>query len=309
MTEMLKKEFSRNSFLKGGGALVVGFSLGGSVLAGKANAAFPAPSPAGYNPSLTRLDTWLRVNADNTVALLTSQGEVGQGIATGFLMVAAEELDMDLSQMIYANSVKNKAGDALSSVNDNYVVGLTGGIGGSNSMSSTGHRIRAAAVAARTELLKLASTKLGVPVSSLTVAGKGTITGGGRTTTYGELIGGNLFNVTLTTTSLQHGVSPAKPVSQYKLVGTTAPRVDIPGKVTGGHVYVHHIKLPGMLHARWIRPGQGPWLTEGFAKPLSVDASSIKHLKNVRIVQEKDFLGVVGPVEYEVVQAAAQLKV
>jgi CO/xanthine dehydrogenase Mo-binding subunit len=64
-----------------------------------------------------------------------------------------------------------------------------------------------------------------------------------------------------------------------------------------------------MLHGRWIRLGQGPWLTEGFSKPVSVDESSIKHLKNVRIVREGDFLGVVGPVEYEVVQAAAQLKV
>jgi CO/xanthine dehydrogenase Mo-binding subunit len=248
------------------------------------------------------------VNPDNTVTLLTSQGEVGQGISTGFLMVAAEELDVDLSQMIYANSVRNKAGEALSSVNDNYVVGLTGGIGGSNSMSSTGHRIRAAAVAARAELLKLASTKLGVPVASLSVD-KGVVSGGGKTTTYGELIGGNLFNVTLTTTTLQHGVSPAKPVSAYKLVGTTAPRVDIPQKVTGHHTYVSTIKIPGMLHARWVRPGQGPWMTDGFAKPLSVDAGSIKHLPNVKIIRDGDFLGVVGPVEYEVVQAAAQLKV
>ena len=90
MTEMLKKEFSRKSFVKGGGAMVVGFTLAGSALAGKASAAFPAPSPAGYNPSLTKLDSWLRINADNTVTLLTSQGEVGQGISTGFLMVAAE---------------------------------------------------------------------------------------------------------------------------------------------------------------------------------------------------------------------------
>ncbi len=305
MTEMLKKEFSRKTFVKGGGAMIVGFSLAGSALAGKASG---AASPAGYNPSLTRLDSWLRVNADNTVTLLTSQGEVGQGISTGFLMVAAEELDMDLSQMIYGNSVRNAQGEALSSVNDTYQVALTGGIGGSNSMSSTGHRIRAAAVAARAELLKLASASLAVPVSSLSVS-KGVISGGGKSTTYGQLLGGKLFNVTLTTTSLQHGVAPAKAVKDYKLVGTMAPRIDIPQKVTGHHTYVHHIKLPGMIHGRWIRPGQGPWLTQGFAKPLAIDASSIKHLPNVKIVHEKDFLGVVGPVEYEVVQAAAQLKV
>jgi CO/xanthine dehydrogenase Mo-binding subunit len=223
------------------------------------------------------------------------------------MMVAAEELDVELSQMVYGTST-SKNGEPLNSTNDTYVVGLTGGIGGSNSMSSTGHRIRAAAVAARAELLKLASAKLGVPVSSLSVS-KGVVSGGGSSATYGELIGGKLFNVTLTTTSLQHGVAPAKPVSQYKLVGTMAPRVDIPAKIKGNNTYVHNIQLPGMLHGRWVRLGQGPWLTEGFSKPLEVDESSIKHLKNVRVVREGDFVGVVGPNEYEVIQAAAQLKV
>src|SRR4029079_7148301 len=112
---------------------------------------------------LTRLDSWLRVNGDNTINLLVSQGEVGQGISTGFLMVAAEELDVEMSQMIYGVSTHDRSGQALSSVNATWQVALTGGIGGSNSMSSTGHRIRAAAVAARAELLKLASAKLGVP--------------------------------------------------------------------------------------------------------------------------------------------------
>jgi CO/xanthine dehydrogenase Mo-binding subunit len=301
MTEMLNKEFSRKSFLKGGGAMVVGFSLGGAAVAGKAAAA--APTAAGYNPPLTRLDSWLTINADNTVNLKTSQGDPGNGIATGFLMVAAEELDVTLDQMRYGSSTTH-AGNQ----NDSYVVGLTGGIGGSNSMSSTGHRIRAAAVAARAELLKLAAAKLGVAASSLTVK-DGVVSGGGKTVTYGELVGGKLFNVTLTTTSLQHGVSPAKPVSAYKLVGTKAPRVDVPAKIQGNYVYSHQIKVPGMLHGRWVRLGQGPWLTEGFSKPISVDESSIKHLKNVKVVRQGDFVGVVGPVEYEVVQAASQLKV
>jgi CO/xanthine dehydrogenase Mo-binding subunit len=306
MTEILNKEFSRKSFVKGGGALVVGFSLGGAATAGKAAA---AASPAGYNPPLNRIDSWLRVNADNTINLLVSQGEVGQGISTGFMMIAAEELDVEMSQMIYGVSVRAADGVQLNSVNDTYQVALVGGIGGSNSMSSTGHRIRGAAVAARTELLRLASANLAVPVSSLTVS-KGVVSGGGKSVTYGQLLGGKLFNVTMPANpTLQIGAAPAKPVSQYKLVGTKVPRVDIPGKVSGRHTYVHNIKLPGMLHGRIVRLGQGPWLTEGFSKPLSVDASSIKHLPKVQIVHEKDFLGVVGPVEYEVVQAAAQLKV
>jgi CO/xanthine dehydrogenase Mo-binding subunit len=301
MTEILNKEFSRKSFVKGGGAMLVGFSLAGAATAGKASAA--APTSAGYNPPLTQLDSWLRINANNTINLLTSQGDPGNGISSGFMMVAAEELDVGLDQMIYGSASNH---GALS--NDSYVVGLTGGIGGSNSMSSTGHRIRAAAVAARTELLKMASAKLGVPVASLTVD-KGVVSGGSGKVTYGELVAGKLFSVTLNPNSLQHGVSPAKPVSAYKLVGTQAPRVDIPAKVRGDYVYSHQIKVPGMQHGRWVRVGQGPWLTEGFSKPLSVDESSIKHLKNVKVVRQGDFVGVVGPVEYEVVQAAAQLKV
>ena len=129
-------------------------------------------------------------------------------------------------------------------MNDGWVVAQTGGIGGSNSMSSTGHRIRAAAVAARAELLKLASRSSASPVASLTVA-KGVVSGGGKTVTYGELVGGKLFSVNLTTTSLQHGVSPAKAVSQYKLVGTKAPRVDIPAKVSGKFTYTHNVNMPG----------------------------------------------------------------
>src|SRR4029079_8995923 len=203
MTEMMNKEFSRKTFVKGGGAMIVGFSLAGAAAAGKADAAFPAPTPDGYNPSLTRLDSWIRINEDNTINVLTSQGDPGNGISTGFLMVVAEELDVEMSQMIKGTSAHSK-GQALNTENDVWVVAQTGAIGGSNSMSSTGHRLRAAAVAARSELLKLLSARVGWRVGSLGVA-KGVVSGGGKTATYGELVGGKLFSVNLTTTTLQHG--------------------------------------------------------------------------------------------------------
>ena len=78
MTEFLQKEFSRTSFLKGGGALVVGFSLAGAAAAGGASAANGVT--AGSLPDPGQLDSWIRVNPDNTVNLLTSQIEVGNGI-------------------------------------------------------------------------------------------------------------------------------------------------------------------------------------------------------------------------------------
>src|SRR4029079_6604524 len=101
-----------------------------------------------------------------------------------------------------------------------------------DSVSCAGHRIRAAAVAARAELLKMASAKLGVPVASLSID-KGVVSGGSGKVAYGELVAGKLFNVTLNPSTLQHGVAPAKPVSAYTLVGTQAPRLDIPAKIQG----------------------------------------------------------------------------
>jgi len=310
MTGLLhEKEFSRKSFLKGTGGLVVGFSLAGA-LAGtaSANAPFP-PSPDTYNPDPTKVDSFLRINPDNTANLLTSQVEIGNGTPTGFLQIAAEELDMDMSQMIYGTSVKDADGNVISTVTDGWVAVNTGGHGGSQAIQSVGPRVRAAAASARQALLKLASAKLGVPVSSLSVS-KGVVSGGGKSVTYGELVGGKLLNVPLAPLTLHPGVAPAKPIAGYTLVGTRYPRIDIPAKVKGTYTYVHNIRLPGMLHARWVRPrGQGAWMTEGFATPLKVDKSSIAHLPNVQVVQRGNFLAVVGPKEYDVIQAAEQLKV
>ena len=160
MTEMLNKEFSRKSFLKGGGAMIVGFSLAGAGVAGKAGAA--APTPAGYNPSLTKLDSWLRINADNTVNVLTSQGDPGNGISTGFLMVAAEELDVDMSQMINGTSTLQNGQRAQHGERRLGRRPRPAASAARTRCRRTGHRIRAAAVAARAELLKLASAKLGV---------------------------------------------------------------------------------------------------------------------------------------------------
>src|ERR1700749_1218460 len=102
---MNERELSRKSFVKRGGALIVGFSVAGA--AGKAAKAAtnpvpgPTPTPAGYLPDTTQVDSWLPINSDNTVTLKTSKIEVGNGITTGLLQVAAEELDTDISQMRY----------------------------------------------------------------------------------------------------------------------------------------------------------------------------------------------------------------
>ena len=226
------------------------------------------------------------------------------------LMIAAEELDMDMSQMRFVRLDTNVSPDQ-------------GETSGSNGTRNQGAQVRTAVVAARSALLDLAAASLGVAKGSLTVD-KGVVTGGGKSVTYGDLLGDKLFNVQIpvgapTTsfnptqpgaTSIDAGGTGAKPISQYKLVGTLVPRIDIPDIVTGKYTYIQNIRIPGMLHGRVIRPrGQGAFGLGTDTPILSVDESSIKHLPNVQIVRVRNFLGVVAPLEYDAIQAAAQLKV
>jgi CO/xanthine dehydrogenase Mo-binding subunit len=301
-----EKEFSRKSLIKGGGALVIGFSLAGSALAGKASAA--APTPAGFNPDLNQIDSWITVGADNTITLKTSQIEVGNGITTGFLQVLAEELDMDMSQMYYGHFEAQKSQDPHA---DTWVAGSTGGEGGSNAMSGTGPKVRNVGALARQALLGMASTKLGVPAANLTVS-SGVVSGGGQSVKYGDLVGGQLLNITGANVNLQPGVAPSKPFSAYKTVlkdPNPVKRIEIPDKVTGKYTYVHQVRVPGMLHGRMVRPrGQGAYPYNSNV-PVSVDPTSIAHIPNAQVVQVGNFLGVVAPKEFDAIQAAAQLKV
>jgi CO/xanthine dehydrogenase Mo-binding subunit len=183
--------------------------------------------------------------------------------------------------------------------------------------------VRAAAATARQALLGLAATSLAVPVSSLSVKA-GVVSGGGRSVSYGQLLGDRLFNVQMpasygmtdaavagkTAPGLQVGTPGAKPVSQYTLVGQRIPRLDIPDKVTGKYVLVNHIRVPGMLHARVVRPrGQGAYGDGTNPQIVSVDESSIRHIAGAQVARRGNVLAVVAPTEYAAIQAAAQLAV
>ena len=307
MTEMLKKEFTRRSFVKGGGAMIVAFSVVGAGLGGKAAKSAGQDPYASMGPfDQISVDSWLIIHSDNTASVKIGKVEMGQGTPTALLMIAAEELDMNFSQMKMIT-------------HDTNITPNQGGSTGSQGVQTGGKQTRAAAAAAKQALLKLASTNLGVPVASLTVAG-GVVSGGGKTVTYGDLLGDKLFNTNITgfsaagsaTTPAQAvaGSPGTKPVAQYKIVGTNPPRLDIPDKVTGKYTYVHNIKVPGMLHGRIVRPrGQGAYGDGTAPAVLSVDDSSIKKITGAQVVRYENFVGVVAPTEYAAIQAAAQLKV
>jgi CO/xanthine dehydrogenase Mo-binding subunit len=271
----------------------------------------PGKAQADSVDPFASLDSWIAIHADNTASIKTGAIEFGQGASTGLLQIAGEELDMDIAQLEF---VKYDSSVTLNS----------GSVGASQTIRAVGPPLRAAAAVAKQTLLGLAATRLGVPVSGLTVL-SGVVSGGGKSVNYGELLGDKLFNVAVPADyimdpkkspfhtanyvlGLATGQAPAKPVNQYKLVGTRAPRIDIPDMVTGKVVYVHNVRVPGMLHGRVVRPrGQSAY---GSGAPiLSIDARSIKNIPNVQIVRKGNFLGVVAPHEYDAIQASAQLKV
>jgi nicotinate dehydrogenase subunit B len=289
LDELIKgSEFSRERFLKAGGALVVGFSFVGSALAGSAKGA--TARVAAGPPNANVIDSWVAINADNTATIAMGKIDI-TGAPTGLLMIAAEELDLTIQQVSWA------PWNTDISPNQGFTAG-------SNSISAGGPQVRQAAAEARAVLLGLAAKQLGVPVSDLQVRA-GVVSSkndSSKTVTYGALLGGKAFAAPNT------GRAPLKPVTEYRLVGKSVKRKDTEAKVRGTHPYVHQLRLPGMLHGRVVRPrGQGPFAVAD--KVLSIDESSIKNIKGVKVYRKGDFIGVVAANEQDAIQAATQLKV
>lgn len=278
---------SRRGLLKAGGALVIGFSL-----AGRAAAQFGPRQ----GPDPQRIDSWIAIHADNTATLFIGFVELGQGCATALPQVAAEELDLDLGQI---RTVHHQT----------EVTPYQGGTYSSSAIARGRPQVQAAAAEARMELMKRASARLKIPVEALMVE-RGVISRlshvqnpgePGETVTYGELVGDKPFGLPFT------GEARPKQPGQYRIIGKGMQRKDLIGKVLGTHEYVQHLRLPGMLHARILRPrGQGA--SNAPPKLLAVDESPIAGIP-ARIVRIGDFLAVVAAKEWDAVRAARQLNV
>jgi nicotinate dehydrogenase subunit B len=289
-------EISRSSFLRGGGALVIGLSLTGIATSGARAANNPTAVGAAHTgalpgpPDATQIDSWLQINPDNTVTLYQGWTELGQGTPTAVRMIAAEELGLSMAQVGAAQVDTN--------------VSLSAFTVGSNSTATAmgATSMRGAAAAAKTLLLNMASAQLGVPASSLSVS-NGVVSGGGKSVKYSDLMAGKQFNAKIAAANATL-TAPA----DYKLIGTRVPRIDIPDIVTGKLTYIQNVRVPGMLHGRVVRPRGQAALTQG-ATVLSIDKSSIAHIPGAQIVQKGNFVGVVAPLEWSAIQAAAQLKV
>jgi nicotinate dehydrogenase subunit B len=269
-------QISRRNALVGSGALIVSFSFTGSL----AN----AQEQSGAKPlALTEVDSFLAIDKKGKVIVYSGKVDLGTGVTTALRQIVAEELDVPIDR------VELIEGDTLLTPDQ----GITWG---SLTVQIGGMQLRQASAAARQTLLSEAEKKLGT--DQLTVA-DGVIFGGGKKVSYGELIGGKNFATKL---------DPKQPVKEkapkdYKIVGQSTPRVDIPAKVTGRFTFMQDFKVPGMLHGRVVRP------TSIGAKLESVDDTPLKNIPGiVTMVREGDFLGVVASNEWSAIRGAAAIQ-
>jgi CO/xanthine dehydrogenase Mo-binding subunit len=287
---------SRRTLLKSAGMLVVSFSAAGTgPLVPSANAQAPATAAGPYpDPDYKQLDSWIVIHADGTATFYVGKTDCGQGTGTGFRQLMSDELDIAFDKTTCIMGSTDITVDQ-------------GGSGGSTAMERDAWPMRRAAAEARRVLLEMASTRLGVPVDQLAVSA-GVITAKAdpsKQVTYGQLVGGKRFNVTLTGNNVNAatGVAQVKPVQDLKFTGQSPQRYDIPAKVDGSLKWAVDVKLPGMVHARNVKPPLAG------AKLISIDESSVRSLPGfIKVVNKGNYVAVVCEREEQAINAARQLK-
>src|SRR5688572_15793409 len=296
---------SRRQFLKTSGRLVVSFSAVSQLAPLVAFAQEPAGGPPSSassggpypDPDFRQLDSWIVIHQDNTATFYVGKTDLGQGTGTAFRQIMSDELDM--------------AFDRTTCIMGNTDVTVDqGGSGGSDALQTDGYPMRRVAAEARRVLLEMASEHFGVPVTALAVSDGVISTKVGdtadRSITYGELIGGKKFNVALTgkNTDTTTGKAQLKPVQAMKNVGRSPRRYDIPAKVDGSLKWTVDMKVPGMVHARNVRPPLAG------ATLVSIDESSVKNIPGlIKVVSKGNYVAVVCEREENAIRAARQLKV
>jgi nicotinate dehydrogenase subunit B len=270
---------SRRAVLQGG-ALTVGFALTGLRTDAFAQG---AAGPARVL-DVKEVDAFLAVNADGTVTLYSGKVDLGQGLRIALPQMAAEELGIGVDK------IKFVEGDTATTPDQ-------GRTSGSNGIQRGGVQIRQAAATAREGLIALAAQRLNaLPADLVATGGEVRPKAGGDGVSFASLVAGKKFDLKL------DPKAPLKDPTRYTLVGKPLPRPDVPAKCTGAAIYVHDFTVPGMQHARVIRP---PAIG---ANLMSVDEGSIKDLPGVKVVRIKNFLAVVADDEWTSVRAARALR-
>jgi isoquinoline 1-oxidoreductase beta subunit len=281
MTQSIRTD--RRDFLVKSAALTGGLMLG---------VRFPgfaqAAASTSEGPEITH---WIVIQPDDTVLIRVARSELGQGTFTGLAMLAAEELECDW------NKVRAEYADVNEHVRRNRIFGSMS-TGGSRGIRDSQEYVRKGGAAAREMLVLAAAQQWGVPAAECSVA-KGVITHAlsNRSTTFGK--------VAAAASQLEVPKEPKlKDPSQWKLIGTSPARFDIPDKTTGKQIYTADVRSPGLVHASIAQcPVFG-------GKLKSFDESKIKSMRGVKkVVRGDDWVAVVADNWWRANQALKQMPI
>jgi nicotinate dehydrogenase subunit B len=288
VSTLLSHKISRRAVLRGTGALVLSFSLSPHAGSQEGRAAQSARAAAGPKlpGSLARnplLDAWIRVDADGRVTAFTGKAELGQGIKTALLQVVAEELEVPFEQVSLVTADTSRTPDE-------------GYTAGSHSVQDSGTALRNAAAQVREVLLAEAARRLKAPPDQLRAVAGAVLGPNEARITYAELVSPNLLHVEAQPTA------KLKDPTLFKVMDRSVQRIDIPAKVTGAAAYVQDMRLPGMLHARVVRPPSYR------AQLVQLDVGNIEKMTGVvKVLRDGNFLAVVAYREFQAVKAMRAL--
>lgn len=268
---------SRRRFAQSIGIVISSFVLS-SYPQGARSQQSPLPFSLRKNP---RLDGWIQIDPDNTVTIFTGKAELGQGILTALAQIAAEELDLELV------TIKMLSADTSRSPDEQYTFG-------SQSIEQSGVAVRTACAEARAILLNTAARQLQIDVSDLKTELGEIVTADGKRTTYWQVVAAEpqLLRRDVTATT------PPKRPADYRIVGTSAKRIDLPGKLTGSASFVQDMRLPGMIFGRVIRPPRFG------AALISLDETVARAISGiVTILRDGNFVAVAAEREEQAIAA------
>jgi CO/xanthine dehydrogenase Mo-binding subunit len=266
--------------LLGRGALVVAFSLSRPAMAEDAE---KKPALPGDLEKFPLLDSWIRIDADGHITVFTGKAELGQGLKTALVQLAADELAVPPASIELVTADTARTPDE----------GVTAG---SRSLSDSGTAVLNAAANVRQLLTETAAWRWLIAVEEVELHDGAAHAPNGDSLGYGELAAALSLHVD----AKPHVARREKGV---RLIGTDLPRVDIPAKVSGGAAYVQDMRRPGMLHARVVRgPSEGTRL-----KPADFDAVT-KMPGVVRVVRDGGFTAVLAVQEWQAIKALRRLQ-
>jgi nicotinate dehydrogenase subunit B len=274
---MLNLTLNRREFLAAGGSLVVSFAL--------APGAFARQTAPIKTVSAGEVDGFLAIAADGTVTVYSGKVDLGTGVRTALMQIAAEELDVPHDR------IRVIEGDTLLTPDQ-------GATTSSVTISRGGMEIRRAAATARAALINEAAKVLGTPPEQLTTENGAVVSrADGRNVPYSRLVGGKNFSLKL------DAKARVKDPKTYRIVGKPVARVDIPEKVAGTFIFMHDFLVPGMMHARVIRP---PTMR---GRLISLDDTAARRIPGyVSTVRKNDFVAVIARDEWAAIRAARAVR-